>query len=182
MLEDNAMPDDPKIAAKEADPVALMKLGDAYARGIGVIENPQKARECYIKAAEGGLLRAQRLVAVAFETVERDIATAAKWYQRCAEQGDAECAGRLAGDGILDVVQLVLRGALGPILLGLLIGLRLTLAAGRFLGDQLYGTNPYNPVVTLAAVLALGLSALVAAFIPAFRATVVSPLDALRTE
>ena len=86
------------------------------------------------------------------------------------------------GASRLDVVQLVLRGALGPILLGLLIGLPLTLAAGRFLGDQLYGTNPYNPVVTLAAVLALGLSALVAAFIPAFRATVISPLDALRTE
>jgi len=86
------------------------------------------------------------------------------------------------GASRLDVVQLVLRGALGPILLGLVIGLPLTLAAGRFLGDQLYGTNPYNPVVTLAAVLALGLSALVAAFIPAFRATVISPLDALRTE
>jgi predicted permease len=86
------------------------------------------------------------------------------------------------GASRLDVVQLVLRGALGPILLGLLIGLPLTLAAGRFLGDQLYGANPYNPVVTLTAVLALGLSALVAAFVPAFRATVISPLDALRTE
>jgi predicted permease len=80
------------------------------------------------------------------------------------------------------VVMLVLRGALGLILLGLLIGLPLTFAAGRFMGDQLYGTNPYNPVVTLAAVLALGLSALVASFIPAFRASLISPLDALRAE
>jgi ABC-type antimicrobial peptide transport system permease subunit len=80
------------------------------------------------------------------------------------------------------VVRLVLRGAFGPIVLGLLIGLPLTFAAGRFLGDQLYGTSPYNPVVTLAAVLALGLSALVASFVPAFRASVISPLDALRAE
>ena len=86
------------------------------------------------------------------------------------------------GASRVQVVLLVLRGALGPILLGLAIGLPLTLAAGRFLGDQLYGTSPYNPVVTLAAVLALGLSALVAAFVPALRATVVSPLDALRAE
>jgi ABC-type antimicrobial peptide transport system permease subunit len=80
------------------------------------------------------------------------------------------------------VVTLVLRGAFGLILLGLLIGLPLTFAAGRFLGDQLYGADPYNPVVTLAAVLALGLSALVASFVPAFRASVISPLDALRAE
>jgi ABC-type antimicrobial peptide transport system permease subunit len=80
------------------------------------------------------------------------------------------------------VVTLVLRGACRLILLGLLIGLPLTFAAGRLLGDQLYGANPYNPAVTLAAVLALGLSALVASFVPAFRASVISPLAALRAE
>jgi predicted permease len=80
------------------------------------------------------------------------------------------------------VVTLVLRGACGLILVGLVVGLPLTFAAGRFLGAQLYGTNPYNPAVTLAAVLALGLSALVASFVPAFRASLISPLDALRAE
>ena len=80
------------------------------------------------------------------------------------------------------IVRLVLRGAFGLILFGLLIGLPLTFAAGRFLGNQLYGINPYDPVVTLSAVLALGLSALVASFVPAFRASLISPLDALRAE
>jgi predicted permease len=80
------------------------------------------------------------------------------------------------------VVRLVLRGAFGLILFGLLVGLPLAFAVGRFLGNQLYGMSPYNPVVTLAAVLALGLSALVASFIPAFRASLTSPLDALRAE
>src|SRR3984885_907545 len=60
------------------------------------------------------------------------------------------------------VVRLVLRGAFALILFGLLIGLPLTFAAGRFLGTQLYGVNPYNPVVTLAAAAMLGLSALAA--------------------
>jgi predicted permease len=80
------------------------------------------------------------------------------------------------------VVALVLRGAFGLILFGLLIGLPLTFAAGRFLGNQLYGMNPYDPVVTLVAVVALGLSALTASLIPAFRASLISPLEALRAE
>jgi ABC-type lipoprotein release transport system permease subunit len=36
--------------------------------------------------------------------------------------------------------------------------------------------------VILVAVVALGLSALVASFVPALRASLVSPLDALRAE
>jgi predicted permease len=80
------------------------------------------------------------------------------------------------------VLALILRGAFGLILFGLLIGLPLTFAAGRFLGNQLYGMNPYNPSVTLIAVVALGLSALVASLIPAFRASLISPLEALRAE
>ncbi|HEY1213066.1 MAG TPA: ABC transporter permease, partial [Bryobacteraceae bacterium] len=80
------------------------------------------------------------------------------------------------------VVALVLRGAFGLIIVGLLLGLPLTFAAGRFLGAQLYGMNPYNPVVTLVAVVTLGLSALAASLIPAFRASRVSPMDALRAE
>jgi predicted permease len=80
------------------------------------------------------------------------------------------------------VVTLVLRDALGLVVLGLLAGLPLTFALGRALGHQLYGTNPYNPSVMLAAGAALGLSALVASFVPAFRASRISPVEALRAE
>lgn len=81
-----------------------------------------------------------------------------------------------------NVIALVLRGAFGLILFGSMVGLPLTFAAARFLGNQLYGTDPYNPVVTLVALGALGLSALVASVIPAIRASSISPLDALRAE
>jgi predicted permease len=81
-----------------------------------------------------------------------------------------------------DVVRLVLGGAFGLVAAGLLIGLPLTFAAGRFLGSQLYGSNPFNPVVTLGAAAALGISALAAALVPALRASAISPMDALRTE
>ena len=81
-----------------------------------------------------------------------------------------------------NVVRLVLKGAFGLILAGLSIGLPLTFAAGRLLGNQLYGMNPYNPLVTIAAIVALGSSALLASIVPAVRASLISPLDALRAE
>ena len=81
-----------------------------------------------------------------------------------------------------DVIRLVLRGALGSVFVGLLIGLPLTFGVGVFLGSQLYGTSPFNPAVVLTAVLALGVSAVIASCIPALRATQISPVDALRVE
>ena len=98
--------------------------------------------------------------------------------QRTREIGVRMALGANRGD----VVRLVVRGAVGLILFGLLIGLPLTFAVGRFLGNQLYGMNPYNPAVTLTAVVALGLSALAASLIPALRASWISPLEALRVE
>lgn len=76
----------------------------------------------------------------------------------------------------------MLRGTVWLILLGLLIGLPLTFGVGHFLGAQLYGARPFNVAVSMTAVAALGLSALVAAMIPALRATTISPVDALRAE
>ena len=81
-----------------------------------------------------------------------------------------------------DVVALVRRGAFALVASGLIIGLPLAFSAGKFLGSQLYGMNPYDPVVTSAAVAVLGLCAVVASLIPALRASRISPLDALRTE
>jgi len=80
------------------------------------------------------------------------------------------------------IVALILRGAFKLILFGLLIGLPLTLGAGRFLGSQLYGFNPYDPAVMLVAVVTLGVSALIASLVPALRASSISPLQALRVD
>src|SRR5579871_372169 len=81
-----------------------------------------------------------------------------------------------------NVVTLVLRGAFALIAIGLLLGLPLSAMAGRLLGSQLYGLSPYDPAVSLAAVLMLAVSALAAALIPALRASWLSPIDALRVE
>lgn len=77
---------------------------------------------------------------------------------------------------------LIVRGALALLAAGLALGFPLALAAGRFLGSQLYGINPYNPVVVMTAVLTLGFFAFIAALIPARRASSISPSQALRSE
>ncbi len=81
-----------------------------------------------------------------------------------------------------DVVRLVLRGAFVLILIGLGLGLPLTFAAGRLLGTQLYGMSPYNLRVTVVSVVVLGLAALMASVVPAIRASLIAPQDALRAE
>jgi len=86
------------------------------------------------------------------------------------------------GANRLDVVGLILRGAIGLIVLGLLFGLPLTYGAAQLLGSQLYGMNPYDPAVMALTILALSSSALLASFFPALRASLLSPLQALRTE
>ena len=81
-----------------------------------------------------------------------------------------------------NAIAMILRGAFALIFLGLLLGLPLTFVAGRFLGAQLYGMNPFDPFVVLTAVAALGLSACLASAIPALRASRISPAEALRAE
>jgi ABC-type antimicrobial peptide transport system permease subunit len=98
--------------------------------------------------------------------------------RRVSEVGIRIALGATRGD----VVWLVLKSAFGLIFAGLSIGLPLTFVAGRLLGSQLYGMNPSRPAVTIGAMVALGLSALLASIVPAIRASLISPLDALRTE
>ena len=80
------------------------------------------------------------------------------------------------------VLALILRGALVLISFGLLLGVPLTLAMGRFLRSQLYGINQYDAGAIGVAIAALGVSAMIAAVIPAFRASSISPIEALRSE
>ena len=80
------------------------------------------------------------------------------------------------------VIRLVLRGAFLLVAFGLILGVPLSLATSRILSSQLYGLNPYDPILIVTAVLVLGLFALIATLLPALRASSISPSQALRTE
>jgi predicted permease len=80
------------------------------------------------------------------------------------------------------VVAMVLRGAIAPVGLGLIIAFPVLLIGGRAVASQLYGVEGYDPRILFAAVAVLALSAIVAAVVPARRAMKVDPMVALRYE
>jgi ABC-type antimicrobial peptide transport system permease subunit len=81
-----------------------------------------------------------------------------------------------------DVVRLVLRQGLRLVIIGVAIGLSLSVAATRVLAAALFGISPTDPLTFVIITLLLGLVALLACWVPARRATKVDPLVALRHE
>ncbi len=79
-----------------------------------------------------------------------------------------------------NVVELVLRGAFRRVVVGLVLGVPLAMAAGRLISTQLYGLTFWDPVALAVAAISLGICAFFAALIPARRAASISPLKALR--
>ena len=99
------------------------------------------------------------------------------------EQRTGEIGVRMAlGAQTADVLRLVVRQGMAPVLLGLVIGIVAALALGRLLTTQLYEVSPHNPALLAITALTLGAVALLACFLPARRATFVNPIEALRTE
>jgi predicted permease len=99
------------------------------------------------------------------------------------EQRTSEIGLRMAlGAQAIDVLRLVVRQGMNPVILGLIIGLAGTFAVGRLLTAQLYQISPHDPFLLGAAAIVLAVAALLACLIPARRATLVDPIQALRTE
>jgi len=81
-----------------------------------------------------------------------------------------------------DVLALVLRQGLLPVATGLIAGIAGALGLTRLLKSLLYEVSATDPLIFGAVSIGLVAVSLVAMFIPALRATRVSPLDALRHE
>lgn len=81
-----------------------------------------------------------------------------------------------------DVRLMILRESLLLVGAGVAVGLPATLAAARLASAFLFGLSPADPVSLSLAVLSLLTAALAAGYVPARRATKISPLTALRYE
>ncbi len=80
------------------------------------------------------------------------------------------------------VYQLILKEAGLLTVLGVVAGLGCAIGAAAFMGKLLFGVRSWD-IPTLASVaMLLGISALVASFVPARRAASVNPVEALRAE
>jgi predicted permease len=81
-----------------------------------------------------------------------------------------------------DVFTLIMKQGALQTGLALAVGLLLALAAGRLLAQILYQVSPADPIALLTSSALLAAAALLACYLPARRATKVSPMTALRTE
>ena len=81
-----------------------------------------------------------------------------------------------------EILGLVVRQGMRPILVGMGAGILGAAALTRFIGTLLYGVTPLDPLIFATVVVLLGAVGLIACWIPARRATRVDPLTALRAE
>lgn len=117
-----------------------------------------------------GLLAAMVAVMGGFSTVSYSVS------QRTHEFGV-----RVAlGAQLLDIVRQGLGEGLKSVIVGILAGVALALAAGRLVASLLYGITPGNPGVIAMVGFGLLAAALGAALIPAWRAGRVDPVSVLR--
>jgi predicted permease len=86
------------------------------------------------------------------------------------------------GAQLSDVLRSVVLEGMKPTLLGVAIGASGALALGRVLSGMIYGVRATDPLTFLAVAVLLAVIALLASFIPAYRATKVDPMVALRYE
>jgi putative ABC transport system permease protein len=77
---------------------------------------------------------------------------------------------------------LVLRQSLGMILVGVVLGAAAAFAAARLLGSLVPGVGSAEPFTFAVMISLLVGAALLASFVPAYRASRVDPMSALRQE
>jgi predicted permease len=80
------------------------------------------------------------------------------------------------------VIRKILMDGMWPAVIGLVAGLAASLEAGRLMRDLLYEIEPLDPAVFAAVAATLVAVAVFACFIPAWRASRLDPMQALRTE
>lgn len=81
-----------------------------------------------------------------------------------------------------DVFKLIMKQGVLQTAFALGVGLLLALGIGRVLAQMLFQVSPNDPLSLFGSAVLLGAAALLACFLPARRATRVTPMTALRTE
>jgi ABC-type antimicrobial peptide transport system permease subunit len=150
----------------EADTSRLQTMGQIINRSL-------VGQQFSLALLSGFALCALALAAVGLYGVVSDLVT-----QRTRDVGI-----RIAlGARKVTVAGWVLRHGLRLTLPGLAFGLGASWAATRLLAGTLFGISPTDPMTFVGVSLLLGAVALAACCLPAWRATRVEPMDALRYE
>lgn len=86
------------------------------------------------------------------------------------------------GANVRDILKLILRQAFGLVLIGIGLGIVISLATGRLIASLLFGVSTADPATLVGVTAILFLVAIVACYIPARRAMKIDPIEALRYE
>jgi ABC-type antimicrobial peptide transport system permease subunit len=80
------------------------------------------------------------------------------------------------------VSAMVLREGMVVVLIGVAIGIPAAVGLMRLIQSLLWNVRPFDPAILAAAAAALCVVALIAIAVPAYRATRIDPMEALRCE
>jgi predicted permease len=174
------------LAAKTADPVGTAGLLRAAIRDLDS-QLPIPAFRTMDEIMTGSLSqrRFQLNIVLLFAGAGLFLATIGIYgvvsysvAQRTNEIGIRMALGAPAGA----IQALVIRQGLLPLIPGVMIGIAVSLAAQRLLSGLLFGVSAHDPLTMGAVALLLVTVAVAASYVPARRATRVSPVSALRYE
>ena len=99
------------------------------------------------------------------------------------EQRTGEIGVRMAlGAQTRDILKLIIGQGMRPVVIGLVVGIAAAFALGRLIASQLFEVSAHNPALLGGATILLALTALLACLLPARRAALVDPVQALRSE
>ena len=157
-------------AGRELDPDLRVLETKTMDRHLGLMRLPQRL-SALVLSAFGVLALALAAVGL-YGVVSYGVA------RRTREIGIRKALG---ADGPR-VVRLLVAGGLRLVLVGGALGLTLALVATRLLGGLLFEVDALDPLTFVGVPLVLGAAALLAAWLPARRASRVSPVVALRTD
>jgi putative ABC transport system permease protein len=86
------------------------------------------------------------------------------------------------GAGPEQVRRMIVRQGMTLATLGIVIGATVSFSVARVLAGMLFGVNPRDPAIFVSVPLLLAAVALVAVWLPAIRASRMTPMNALRYE
>jgi predicted permease len=165
---------------------AVTKLVQSALNGIDptiAIAQPQAMETIVVQAL--GQARLMMILLGIFAGVALLLATVGIYgaVAYTVEQRTGEIGVRMAlGAQTLDVLRLVVTQGMKPVIFGLAAGLAAALGLGRLIAAQLYQVSAHDPLLLLATAAILALAALLACLLPARRASLLNPVEALRTE
>ncbi len=161
---------------------ALRREIAAVAPEVGVFNfvslGDEVASSLWQQRLRGWLLGFFSIVALCLSAAGLYGAVAYGVAQRTREIGIRMALGATRGA----VLRLVLRQSLSAVTIGLALGLGGALVTSRLLNASLFGISGHDLVSYGAACLVLAVTAIIASMIPARRASLVNPMEALRTE